>query len=293
MRDALAARAEFTGHRHFRYRGCAPVPPQVADFRGQALGDPALHIDAWGSVDHPEPQRNRIARERAAVAVCSRCPVLAECRAYANSETAGGRLAEPDGIWGGTLALDRHRALIKRRQAQADSAIPAAGALAECRTVQKQAVLGALARETDEELVAYRAGMDVRTANWHRAILCGLLGLDKDRASRGELLGAAARLGVLPERVTVKPDGRWPVAAAPNGDGSRQRRIAPGMPQQTVLPGYQHLPRARRPSPIPAGRLAAARRARRTPRLRLVTPLPEQLPLPIALPALAVLEPAA
>jgi hypothetical protein len=297
MRDALAARAEFTGHRYYRYRGCAPVPPEVADFPGQSLGDEALHIDAWGSVDRPdddpEPQKARIARERAATTVCGRCPVLAECRAYANSETAGGRLAEPDGIWGGMLALDRHRALIKRRQAQADTAVPAAGALAECRTVQKQAVLGALARETDEELVAYRAGMDVRTANWHRAILCGLLGLDKDRASRQELLAAAARLGVLPERARIRPDGPWPVAAAPNGDGSRQRRIAPGMPQQTVLPGYQHLPRGRRPSLIPASRVAAARRARRTPTLRLVAPRPEQLPLPLPMSPVTVLEPAA
>lgn len=295
MRDALAAREELTGHRHYRYRGCAPAPADVADFPGQALGDPALHIDAWGAVDRPdddpEPQKARIARERAATAVCGRCPVLAQCRAYANSETPGGRLAEPDGIWGGMLALDRHRALIKRRQA--DTVAPAAGVLAECRTAQKQAVLTALARETDEELVAYRAGMDVRTANWHRAILCGLLGLDKDGASREDLLHTARRLGVLPERARIRPDGPWPIAAAPNGDGSRQRRIAPGMPQQVVLPGYQHLPRGRRPSPIPAGRLAAARRARRTPRLRLVAPRPEQLPLPIALPAFAVLEPAA
>jgi hypothetical protein len=295
MRDALAAREELTGHRHFRYRGCAPVPAEVADFRGQALGDPALHIDAWGSVDRPdgdpEPQRDRIARERAATTACGRCPVLAQCRAYANSETASGKLAEPDGIWGGMLALDRHRALIKRRQA--DTTVPAAAALAECRTAQKQAVLTALAREVDEELVAYRAGMDVRTANWHRAILCGLLGLDKDRASRQELLAAAARLGVLPERARIRPDGPWPIAAAPNGDGSRQRRIAPGMPQQTVLPGYQHLPRGRRPSLIPAGRVAAARRARRTPRLRLVTPRPEQLPLPLPTSPVTVLEPAA
>lgn len=295
MRDALAAREELTGHRHFRYRGCAPVPPEVADFRGQALGDPALHIDAWGAVDRPdedpEPQKERIARERAALAVCGRCPVLAQCRAYANSETASGQLAEPAGIWGGMLALDRHRALIKRRQA--DTAIPAAAALTECRTAQKQAVLIALAREVDEELVAYRAGMDVRTANWHRAILCGLLGLDKDRASRAELLTTAHRLGVLPERAQIRPDGPWPIAAAPNGDGSRQRRIAPGMPQQVVLPGYQHLPRGRRRSPIPAGRLAAARRARRTPRLRLVHARPEQLPLPLPMSPVTVLEPAA
>ncbi|CAM5492697.1 MULTISPECIES: WhiB family transcriptional regulator [Streptomyces] len=295
MRDSLAARAELTQHRHYRYRGCAPVPADVADFPGQALGDPRLHIDAWGSLDRPdddpEPQRERIARERAAAAACGRCPVLDSCRVYANSETAAGQLAEPAGIWGGILALDRHRALIRRRQDQAVVAPPPSAALSEARTAQKQAVLRSLARETDEELVAYRAGMDVRTANWHRSLLCGLLGLDKDRASREELLHTARRLGVLPERVRIRPDGRWPIAAAPNGDGSRQRRIAPGMPAQIVLPGYQHLPRGRRPSPIPAEALAATHRARRGPRLRLVTPPPQQLPLP--LPTLTVLERAA
>ncbi|MGY0065136.1 WhiB family transcriptional regulator (plasmid) [Streptomyces sp. LZ34] len=274
------------------------MPAEVADFPGQALGAPTLHIDAWGTVDRPdgdpEPQKTRIARERAAVVVCGRCPVLAPCRAYANSEAAGGRLAEPAGIWGGMLSLDRHRALIQRRQAASVTA-PASGvpesALKEARTDQKQAVLRALARELDEELVAYRAGMDVRTANWHRAILCGLLGLDKETASREQLLATAQRLGVLPERAQIRPDGQWPVAAAPSGDGARQRRIAPGMPTQAVLPGYQHLPRSRRPSLIPASVLAATRRARRGPRLRLVIPPPVQLPLP--LPTLTVLECAA
>lgn len=291
--DSLTARALLTEHRHYRYRGCASVPADVADFPGQALGDPALSIDAWGTVDRPdddpEPQKTRIARERAAIAVCEACPVLAECRAYATSETPGGQLAEPDGIWGGVRSLDRHRALIRRRQA--DTARPPATALAEARTDQKQAVLRALARDVDEELVAYRAGMDLRAANWHRSALCGLLGLDRDAASREQLLTRARDLGVLDERVKVRPDGRWPIAAAPNGDGSRQRRIAPGMPQQVVLPGYQHLPRGRRPSAIPGEALAATRRARRAPRLRLVPPLPVQLPLP--LPLLSVLEPAA
>ena len=291
--DSLKARALLTEHRHYRYRGCAPVPASVADFPGQALGNPALHIDAWGTVDRadddPEPQKKRIARERSAVAVCEACPVMAACRMYANSETPDGHLAEPDGIWGGQRSLDRHRALIKRRQA--DTAVPPAAALAEARTAQKQAVLLALAREVDEELVAYRAGMDVRTSNWHRAILCGLLGLDKDRATRQDLLTTARRLGVLGKRVRIRPDGRWPIAAAPNGDGSRQRRIAPGMPQQIIISGFQHMPRGRRPSPVPADVQAATRRARRGPRLRLVIPPPVQLPLP--LPNLTVLEIAA
>ncbi|MFD8384271.1 WhiB family transcriptional regulator [Streptomyces sp. NPDC059679] len=294
--DSEDARQQLVEHRRYRYRGCALSPEP--DFPGQSLGDPALSVDAWGTLDLPdgrtEPQPDRLARERAAIGACASCPVLAECQAYAMSVTPDGRLAEQAGIWGGIRSLDRHRALIQRRQA-ASVTIPAAevseSVLSVARTAQKQAVLRALAREVDEELVAYRSGMDVRTANWHRAILCGLLGLDKDTASREQLLTTAQRLGILPERVLIRPDGRWPVAAAPNGDGSRQRRIAPGMPVQAVLPGYQHLPRTRRRSLVPASVLAATRRARRGPRLRLVIPPPQQLLLP--LPVLAVLEPAA
>jgi hypothetical protein len=243
--DDATAYLELTEHRHYQYRGCAPVPADIADFPGQAMGDPELSIDAWSTPDRAEddlePQKERIARERAAVAACARCPVLAQCRTYANSETPGGRLAEPDGIQGGMLPLDRHRALIKRRTAAPAPVV--VEDVPEARTAQKQAVLAALARETDEELVAYRARMDVRTSNWHRSLLCGLLGLDKDSATRQQLLDAARRLNLLPKGTRVRPDGRWPVAAAPSGDGVRQRRIAPGMPRQIVLPGYQHLPR--------------------------------------------------
>ncbi|HEX5569288.1 MAG TPA: WhiB family transcriptional regulator, partial [Streptomyces sp.] len=228
-------------HRHWRYRGCAPVPAGEAEFPGQVFGDPALDVDAWHGADRgevPEPQKERIARERAAVAVCGRCPVLAACRAWACSEDAEGRLREPVGIWGGMLALDRHRALIRRRAA-AGRGVPVVvrDRLADIRSSpQKQALLAALARETDEELVAFRAGLDVRTANWQRSLLCGWLGLDMETATREELLGAARRTGVMPRGVRVRPDGAWPVVAAPTTDGARQRRLAPGMPVQLVLP---------------------------------------------------------
>ncbi|MFI0822288.1 WhiB family transcriptional regulator [Streptomyces sp. NPDC021098] len=274
MNSAIAYQ-ELTEHRHYQYRGCAPVPSDIADFSGQALGDPALSIDAWSTPDRAEddlePQKARIARERRAIAACGRCPVLAQCRTYANSETPSGRLAEPDGIQGGMLPLDRHRALIKRRNAAPAPVV--VDDVPEARTAQKQAVLAALARETDEELVAYRAGMDVRTANWHRSLLCGLLGLDKDSATRMELLETARRLGLLPKGTRIRPDGKWPVVAAPSGDGVRQRRIAPGMPWQIVLPGYQHLPRT-----VPSVHGSTAVSGVRE-RLRLVRPAAVQLPL--------------
>lgn len=278
---------QLVDHRHYRYRGCAPSPDPR--FPGQALGDPALSIDAWltpdRAEDEVEPQKVRIARERRAAEACGRCPVLAQCRVYANSETADGRLAEPDGIWGGQLPLDRHRTLIKRRTAAPAPVV--VDDVPEARTEQKQAVLRALARETDEELVAYRAGMDVRTANWHRSLLCGLLGLDKDSATRMELLETARRLGLLPKGTRIRPDGKWPVVAAPSGDGVRQRRIAPGMPWQIVLPGYQHLPRTT-PSVHGSTGVSGARE-----RLRLVRPAAVQLPLFDPAAAVAGLERAA
>ena len=52
---------------------------------------------------HPEGERGhkRADREHRAKTVCSRCPVLARCRAYAVE--AG----EPYGVWGGLSAPER------------------------------------------------------------------------------------------------------------------------------------------------------------------------------------------
>ncbi|MFE1767288.1 WhiB family transcriptional regulator [Streptomyces angustmyceticus] len=278
------ARQQLEEHRHWRYRGCAPDPDQPMC----AQGNPAVPLDAWGpyTEEGGEAPSARNARLEAAEAVCAACPVLAACRTYGLTETPDGRLAEPEGVLGGMRSLDRHKALIARRQEAGATAAPSAGdaRLDEARTAQKQALLKSLARETDEELVAYRAGMDVRTSNWHRAILTGLLGLDKETASRQQLLERARELGVLPA-VRIVPDGRWPIAAAPNTDGSRQRRIAPARPVQLLLPGFPHLTRA--PRPQTATGASPARRPR--PRLQLVRTQPLTLPLP----ATTVLETAA
>lgn len=302
MHEASRAFTSLTDHRHYRYRGCAPDPDQPT----QAQGDVELSIDAWSpsTRDGGEEQAARLEREKAATAVCAACPVLEACRAYGLALGPDGRLlAEPEGIWGGMTSLARHRDLIERRRQDAAWQEELAEqarrrAVREASTPQKQAVLVALARETDERMVAYRADMDVRTANWHRASLVGLLGLDRETATRRQLLNAARRLGVLGP-IPVRRDGRWRIIAAPNTEGTRQRRLAPGMPVrkgagevpvQLVVPGYEHLPRTwPTPTPTPASAAVGGRR-----QLRIVAPLAEQLALPLHLPVPApLLEPAA
>ncbi|MEU3656495.1 hypothetical protein AB0E67_27540 [Streptomyces sp. NPDC032161] len=293
MTTPLIAQQNLTDHPHYRYRGCAPDPDNPA----MAAGDPDVSVDAWAPYtgDGAEPQKVRLAREAAAKRICQFCPVLALCRAYANTEIvepgpAGApdvvRLAEPEGVWGGQIALERHRALIARR---AGTAEVTEQALAEARSPQKRAVLRALAVELYEQRVADRAGMDVRRTNWHRSSLCGLLGLDKETASRDDLLAAAVRHELIPVSLVVW-DGLWPIAAAPNTDGSRQRRIAPGFPLALLTPRPRNASRA---SATAARRRAGRGRGGRRP-LRAVpavtAPAPTTPPLP--LPSLA-LEPAA
>ncbi|MGW1409453.1 hypothetical protein [Streptomyces sp. NPDC002403] len=305
MTDPIAARQQLTDDRHYKYRGCAPDE----DNPTMSAADPDVPLDAWGPYtgDGAEPQKTRIDREKAAMAICTRCPVLALCRTYANTtvvDTEGvEHLVEPEGVMGGELALTRHRALIARRHAATVGTAPAAEALAvpvardlsEGRTSQKRAVLVALARETDPELVAYQAGMDLRTANWHRSALVTMLGLDKERATRDQLLTAAVDQGLLPRSTRIRPDGPWAYAAAPTTDGARQRRIAPGRPVQLILPGLEGMPRGgrtpARPGRPPARRAPASLPHR--PALRRLTPVRTVLQTHIPLVPTTVLEPAA
>ncbi|MGX1840556.1 WhiB family transcriptional regulator [Streptomyces diastaticus] len=257
---ARGAYRALTDHKYYRYRGCAPDPDQP----DRAAGNPDVPLNAWlpHTGDGAEEQRDRIDRERAAISVCEACPVRALCAAYACTETDG-QLTEPEGVWGGMLALDRHRELIGRRTAEPTTPAVTEVTLAECRREQKQTVLSALASHWDEEIVAQAAGMDLRTTNWHRSSLCGLLGLDRETATRAQLLAAAAEHGVLPAGVRVVREPS-PVAAAPTTDGARQRRIAAGAPIQLTLPlaGALQLRRRRRPRtttsrPRPAARIVA------------------------------------
>ena len=214
MTGSIALRKAWEESPRYRYRGCAPD----VDEPGRAAGNLALTLDAWSGEDRDgsEPQRERLAREAAAVEVCLGCPVMVACDAYASSVVSEGgkaRLAEPDGIWGGRLALERHRAFIKRRH---EIAVPAPKRLMQ--TPQKLRVLEALAAHVTPEAVAQAAAVDVRTANWQRSRLVTQLNLDKETATRTQLLEAAVRQGLLDAAVVVADDGSVPAVpvAAPS-----------------------------------------------------------------------------
>lgn len=206
MTSSETLRQAWLEHPHFRYRGCAPD----ADDPSRMAGDPSLPVGAHHAPDAfvPEGQRERLAREAAVVEVCLNCPVMVACDAYASSVTADGRLAEPDGVWGGRLALERHRAFIAARHRVV------AAPDHRFRTAQKQAVLRALAAGWDPHGVAERAGVDVRTANWQRSSLVRLLGLPKG-TSRMRALAVARERGLLEGVRVVPDDGSVPAVPPP------------------------------------------------------------------------------
>ncbi|MFD8488587.1 WhiB family transcriptional regulator [Streptomyces sp. NPDC059712] len=229
----------------------------------------SLTLDAWHGDDRDgsEPQREREARQAAAVEVCLGCPVMVACDAYASSvvvEDGQARLAEPAGIWGGRLALERHRTFIRRRHEVAP-AVP----VRRVRTTQRLRVLEALAVHVTPEAVADAAGVDVRTANWQRSRLVTQLNLDRESATRRELLAAAVERGLLDAAVVVGDDGRVPAvpppspasrmpSAPPSGPRARPARGGGGparpVPVPAVLQG--RVRRSGRPVPVGPGQLS-------------------------------------
>jgi len=231
-------RRKWVIHPHFKYRGCAPDP----DDPMRMAGDPSLHVGAHNGPDAfmPEGQVERRVREAKAVEVCLNCPVMVQCDAYASSVRPDGRLAEPEGVWGGRRALERHKALIAARHA-----VPAAS-VRRFQTAQKRAALQALARCWDPFEVAEEAsqllaswgegpegGMDVRTANWQRSSLVRLLGLPKD-VSRMRALAVARERGLLEGVALVPDDGSVPAIPPPT-------RLPVG-PQQLYMWGVEEFP---------------------------------------------------
>jgi hypothetical protein len=205
----------------------------------RAAGDTSLSLDAWHGDDRDgsEPQRVREARQEAAVEVCLGCPVMVQCDAYASSvvvEDGKARLAEPAGIWGGRLALERHRAFIRRRH---EVAVPAPVRLV--MTAQREAVLRALAGHTQPESVAGAAGVDVRTANWQRRRLVTMLALPQ-AVSRAGLLEAAVARGLLDASVVVADDGTVPAVPPPAAPSRAAVPVVPPVEAPTVIRGRVH-----------------------------------------------------
>ncbi|MFG2359340.1 WhiB family transcriptional regulator [Streptomyces sp. NPDC048521] len=200
-------RREWEEHPRYRYRGCAPDE----DDPRRAAGDHRLTLDAWSGADRDgsEPQKQREARQEAAIDACFGCAVMVQCDAYAMSvRWVNGvpKLAEPEGIWGGRTALERHRLLIESRPEL--KAKPAPDRMFQ--TEQKQSVLRALARCWEPVEVAQAAELpDVRTANWQRSALVRYLGLPKT-ASRMQVLEAAEKRGLLDGVEVVPDDGTVP-----------------------------------------------------------------------------------
>lgn len=203
--STAAALEAWRTHRFFKYRGCAPDPsnPRVL----AARPDLSVNTHVPADRDGAEPQKERVAREDAAVELCLGCPVMVLCDAYANSITPEGKLAQPDGVWGGRLARERREAFEQSRHQ-----VVAAAPDAQLRTPQKLALLLALAMcpDGDAESVAVAAGVDVRTANWQRSRLVKQLNLEKGKATRAELLAEAVRRGLLDVSLVVEDDGRVP-----------------------------------------------------------------------------------
>jgi hypothetical protein len=268
--DLTAAYQAFTGHRFYAYRGCAPDPDQPQ----RMAGNPDLPLGAHQApdLDGGESQTVRRAREEAAIDVCIGCPVMVQCDTYANTVTADGKLAEPEGIWGGRRALERHRAFIQTRHE-----VAAAAPDARFHTRQKQAILRALARHADPQAVAAAAGMDLRTANWQRSVLVTLLNLNKATATRQQLLAAAVQRGLLDASSVVADDGTVPAVATT--EAPQPERPAPAAP--TAAAARTEHPPVRDPDtphePVPV----------RSPRRDRFTAVAGQLTLDDALPGLA------
>ncbi|MGW0948459.1 hypothetical protein ACWD4O_38715 [Streptomyces sp. NPDC002623] len=251
--DAATASREFTEHRRFRYRGCAPDVDQPH----LAAGDLTVPVTAWQApdLDGGEDPEARKAREQAAVDVCMGCPVMVQCDAYGASVTPDGKLAEPYAVLGGRTMLERHRAFVAYKKAIAQPVVPAPDR--QLHTEQKTDVLRALACHTTPEAVAEAAGTDVRTANWQRSILVTKLGLAKP-ATRMQLLHAAAERGLLDGVDVVDDDGTVPAVPKPP---ARPRRPRQTTPNPKTLLSVVRLPE---PGPYEPARVPALRRERFT-----------------------------
>ena len=220
----------FTDSPYFKYRGCAPD----VDDPTRAAGNTALPRNAWVTEDRDggEPQKEREAREAAAIEVCLNCPVMVLCDQYATSARPDGRLAEQRWIWGGRTAKDR-RDLFEAREKPAVVVRKLAETMPNSRflTPQKMAVLRALAMCWDPFQVAAAAGVSLRSANWHRSKMVTDLGLPKT-ASRERMLAVAVERGLVDASLVVPDGGAVPAVPPPTKTTAGARQLPVFSPKQ-------------------------------------------------------------
>lgn len=228
------------GHRWWGYRACAPSP----DAPGMAAGDDTVAATVWLTQDR-ETQKDRLAREQTAIALCGRCPVRAMCLEYALGDAAGAYEAE--NIWGGMTAHQRAELSKARRRL---AAVEQRTVVAEPipATALDLDVLRALAAHRTQEAVARAVGMTVTRANWHRSRLVSQLNLDPKTATRMRLIYTARLTGLLDPATGYLADRDRVIAAIPSRQGAvlRSRGI------QLALPGLHGVTGAARPGG-PAG----------------------------------------
>lgn len=262
-RARTAARDALEGHPWWTYRACAPADGDPATARG----DRRTPVAVWLTPDR-ETQKDRHTREPQATALCRRCPLQAQCLAYALGDDTGPY--EPWDVWGGMTAHQRGQLLKDRKRQTAPPAntgrpAHAAAAAGDGASARDRAVLCALAAHRTPHAVARACRLPVARANWHRAKLVTLLRLDPDTATRTQLLYAARRAGLLDPATPILSD-RGVTAAVP----SRQAAVTRSRGTQLLLPGMLHYTRTafrqERPGAgtlhlVPAHRAGAARLA--------------------------------
>ncbi|WP_435245190.1 WhiB family transcriptional regulator [Streptomyces tendae] len=173
--DQTAALSALTTHPNWKTRACAEK---------DLLGDPVVDPDLF--------HQPGAANEAFAKAVCSRCPILLACRAYA---LGGDGWWEADGVWGGMTADERRaerRAARKRRTrlAQQGDHRPEPVENWEPSPAQEQ-LLQVLTEQPDLRIAAQTLDRPFPNVRWVYAQMCEQLGLHPDDLTVPDLLATA------------------------------------------------------------------------------------------------------